>query len=477
MKHRITLLSALFAIFVFILPTFTTKASAASEWFLNDIPGFGGTLDRSAQNNSVAKEPYDFSTVSNMILSWICLISGCSNNPNAPHGYNGSALAGINGLMISMYSNPPARTYYAIKDFGQSLGFLPKQAYAQGVGFSGLAPLIPIWKVFRNIAYVLLAMVMIVIGFMVMFRRKIDPKTVVTVQNALPRIVLTLLLITFSYAIVGVLIDVMYVVLFLALGLFSSTGLLPAERFSPFALGGGTLGAQKTVDVITSGNLFQVFHFIFPGNAFTIFDMANKILSGSNWDILAQVALIIPSVLFGLLLSLALLFIFIRLFIMFLSAYVQIILALIFGPIQILIGAVPGVDGFGGWIKNLVSNIAVFPIAGIMFMLSIVFAEAATKGGGATNTFWAPPYYTLANQSVTAVTALFSIGVLMMIPSLANALKKAIKATGIPAGPGAILAPIGGATQQGIQTLYQFHFASQTLGTAGKWAKGKLGIK
>ncbi|MBI4029476.1 MAG: hypothetical protein HY376_03885 [Candidatus Blackburnbacteria bacterium] len=467
MRQRVAFVSALFAIFLFVLPRIQPKAFAQA-WFLSDPQSFGQTLEEAESSGRVQKEGYDMNTQVNMMNSLVCLISGCGTNPQSSLHYNKSALASINGLILSMYSNPPARTYYAIEDFGQSLGFLPK-VYAQGVGFSGLAPLLPVWKVFRNIAYVLLAIVMIVIGFMVMFRRKIDPKTVVTVQNALPRIVLTLLLITFSYAIVGVLIDLMYVVLFLALGLFTSTELLPAERFSPFALGGGTFGAQKTVDVITRGNLFQVFHFIFPGWAFSIFDMANKILTGSNWDILAQAVLIIPSFLFGLLLSLAILFIFIRLFIMFLSAYVQIILALIFGPIQILIGAVPGVDGFGGWIKNLVANIAVFPIAGVMFMLSIVFAEAATKGGGASNTFWAPPYYTLANQSVTAITALFSIGVLMMIPSLVGTLKKAIKAQGIPAGPGAILGPMGGVVQGGLGVTSQFYYTSQIWKNRPKW--------
>ena len=34
-------------------------------------------------------------------------------------------------------------------------------------------------------------------------RKKIDPKTVVTAQNAIQRVIIALILITFSYAIVG----------------------------------------------------------------------------------------------------------------------------------------------------------------------------------------------------------------------------------------------------------------------------------
>lgn len=451
MKQRVLFFSAIVTIFLFILPFSSGKVFAA-PWYLGDPQSFGQTLDNAASSNQVQKEGYDMSTQTNMMNSIICLISGCSKNPNSPVGYGHSALAGINNYISAIYTNPPASTYMAFQDVGHSLGFMPQPVYAQGVGFSGLAPLIPVWKVFRNIAYALLAMVMVVIGFMVMFRRKIDPKTVVTVQNALPRIVLTLLLITFSYAIVGILIDAMYLVLAIAFGLFKSTGFLPETRT---AIADINLAGASVRDVILSGNLFQVLFTIFPSGAFSIETIANTILSGGSSNIIAQVLLAAPSVLLMMVLSLALLFIFIRLFILFLTAYVQIILALIFGPIQILIGAVPGADGFGGWIKNLVANLAVFPIAGIMFMLSIVFIEIGSQSGGATNTIWAPPYYTLANQSVAAITALFSIGILMMIPNLTGSIKKALKTQGVPMGTGGALGVVAGGAQMLITPYIQ----------------------
>ncbi len=57
------------------------------------------------------------------------------------------------------------------------------------------------WKLFRNISYGLLAIVMLVLGFMIMNRRRIDQQTIVSVQFAIPRIVIALILITFSYPI------------------------------------------------------------------------------------------------------------------------------------------------------------------------------------------------------------------------------------------------------------------------------------
>src|SRR3990172_12628792 len=131
----------------------------------------------------------------------------------------------------------------------------------------------------------LLAFVMIVIGFLIMFRRQIDPHTVISIQNALPRIVLTLILITFSYAIVGLLIDLMYVILLLAYSLFESTGLIEAHRDTWF--GGSNLEMQKA---ITQGNLFTVFHAIFPQNIVSIFDMSFQ-LFGIDFQHLPDISL------------------------------------------------------------------------------------------------------------------------------------------------------------------------------------------
>ena len=62
-------------------------------------------------------------------------------------------------------------------------------------------------KAFRNFAYVLITLLFIIMGLMIMFRVKIDPRTVVSFQSALPKIIMALILVTFSYAIVGLLID------------------------------------------------------------------------------------------------------------------------------------------------------------------------------------------------------------------------------------------------------------------------------
>ena len=170
--------------------------------------------------------------------------------------YKESFAYGADSALAYLYAHPPASTYAFVKDMGQSLGFIPKSAYAQGVGFSGLTQLLPMWKAFRNIAYLLLAIFMIVIGFLVMFRKKIDPKTVVTVQNALPNIVVTLLLITFSYAIVGVLIDFMYLFIMIAVSILQP-------------ISNGAID-QNTANTFVSSNFWLVFRKMLGGGLSSI---------------------------------------------------------------------------------------------------------------------------------------------------------------------------------------------------------------
>src|SRR5581483_6429401 len=84
-----------------------------------------------------------------------------------------------------------------------------------------LSPLFPIWTYVRNLAYLCFVILFIFIGFMIMFRIKIKAQTVATIQNTIPRIIIAIILITFSYAIAGFLIDLMYVVI----GIFVYMGL------------------------------------------------------------------------------------------------------------------------------------------------------------------------------------------------------------------------------------------------------------
>jgi hypothetical protein len=82
-----------------------------------------------------------------------------------------------------------------------------------GYGYDGLKPIQSMWKASRDTAFSFFVLITIIFAFMIMFRVKINPQTVVSIQSAIPKIVIALLEVTFSYAIAGFLIDLMYVVI------------------------------------------------------------------------------------------------------------------------------------------------------------------------------------------------------------------------------------------------------------------------
>jgi len=123
----------------------------------------------------------------------------------------GGAIGGM-GNMITMLYTPPIHTSDYFQNLAQKFG-ISKTAYAQtgGKGFVGLQPLMGLWTSFRDIVYTLLVIVFVVIGIGVMLRLKIDPRTVMSIQNQIPKFIVGLLLVTFSFAIAGFLVDLMWV--------------------------------------------------------------------------------------------------------------------------------------------------------------------------------------------------------------------------------------------------------------------------
>ena len=137
-------------------------------------------------------------------------------------------LAENNNLFLTGFTTRPVSGIAYFKDIARRAKLVPEVS-AQGFGFSAANPVLGLWKMVRNVTYFLLILVIIVMSFMIMFRVKISPQTVITVQSALPKIIVALLLITFSYAIAGLLIDLMYVVIGLIAGMISSSGLVGGD--------------------------------------------------------------------------------------------------------------------------------------------------------------------------------------------------------------------------------------------------------
>ncbi|MDD3861202.1 MAG: hypothetical protein PHW83_13500 [Bacteroidales bacterium] len=220
-----------------------------------------------------------------------------------------------------------------------------------------------LWQKFRDMAYVVFVIVMIVIGFMIMFRSKLGGQTLVTIGNTIPSVIVGLILVTFSFAIAGLIID---------LG-----GLLTSFIRSMFSTG------QET-DIISIGRLGPLIGSIFTGSlntdgtfgfgitsAITDFIKSNALGLGLTFlnPIAAPIAVsgVIAMGLIGILLLLIVLGIVlvaaIKLLIVLYKAYFGVLINVVIGPLQILIGSFPGQKHMiTNWFLSVLRNVLVFPV-------------------------------------------------------------------------------------------------------------------
>jgi len=482
---QILFMRTIAAVLLFLTGLLTSSFSpvnAQSSWVFRP-PAVG--LDNAKKNDLLNKEgatAYD-SAVRLLVKSGeiMCTMNATTQDQTECERQNNEGVMRYPiKFMASMYTTPPASTYAFLYDAGQTLGFIPRQAMAQGagIGFAGLAPLLPIWKTFRNISYALLAIVMLIIGFMIMMRKKIDAKTVVNVQNALPKIIITLLLITFSYAIVGLLIDLMYFLIMIAIMIFKNSGMLPdyaTKELNTFITG----SIAQNVNIMPESELiWRIVFGVIPGDytgvLTTIGGMSVGAIAASLIGLATGSAAIGPVIgiaaglaypLVTLLISLFMLFLMIRLFAFFLGAYIKIILGLIFAPFQILGEALPGSNSFIDWFKAMVSNIIVFPVGAVMFLLAQVFMKFSDQSG----TLWHPPYSSLGSNSITSIAAIIALGILFSIPAIVNQVQELFKAKPLLNIGGVFGQATGPAIQTGTQIMSMLFYLNQLRGVG----KGK----
>lgn len=448
----------------------------------------GGATQRSPTEVGAARDNYETNgDVNSVILSsdmvsndmynvscMIGMVDACTNDPNKVQAYyNRSFIGAVNNTVALLYINQPANTSKYIAYLGQKAGIVTP-AYAQGLGFTGLSPILTLWTGFRNIAYGFLIIVTGAIGFMILFRMKIDPRTVITIQSALPRIVVTLIAITFSYAIAGILIDLMYIVMFLiftaistaiggipqfqnALGFF--TGGSTADLFSAvFAPSGASLNIWSS-----EGAVGDIAAMIGDTNIRIINGIIGAVLTPGGPFQIGKIGMAIGGFAAGgnslihLLVALAFLFAFIRILFTLLNAYIGILVAIIFGPLQLMFGAIPNNDSISSWFKNMIANIAVFPVVSTLLLLAILL----TNQIGKEPQFWRPPGLAGSFVGATAsrgIGGIIGMGMVFIIPNIAGALKEMLKAKSpLPIGAGTAASPITsvyGTVMGGASNLY-----------------------
>mgnify|MGYP001558217776 FL=1 len=285
----------------------------------------------------------------------------------------GNGVIGQLGKAIGFaYQSPPVSLGSYLADVRQNIEkhSLVKPAYAQGAGygFQNLLPVLPIWKAFRNVAYFVFILVFVLYGFMIMFRMKINPQNTASFQAAIPKIVMTLLIITFAYAIAGFLIDIMYVIFNLILSIFASSGMINVDNWWNskvilLASGQGGLLPSFIFSIATAiffvpSSLINVLTQL-PGAASLVIDL---VLTATGLGLILRLIIVI-----------AIGYSYMKLIFKLFEAYITVIIQVIFSPLILLQDVLPGSDAFGGWMRNIAANLSVFPVTMIMFLLSYIF--------------------------------------------------------------------------------------------------------
>jgi hypothetical protein len=291
------------------------------------------------------------------------------------------AIGSTINLTAMVYENPVASSTEFIADLKENIGlpFGAQKAYAQGLGFSSLRPVLELWRLFRNLAYFFFVVIAIIISFLIMFRSKIGGQTAVTVQQALPKIVISLILVTFSYAIAGLMIDLMYLVMYLIIGIFR--GVFPNGQIDA----GG--GPQALADIAFKNDIFTNgirLTSVAGDIATSMGTIVNNILNNLGWSTAtAGVVSFGAGIIFLLVLIVAIIVSLFRVFFELLKAYLGIFFSVIFAPIQLLIGALPGQNTFGTWLKGLIENLLVFPTLVLLIFIAYFFSKGSNVNGQA----------------------------------------------------------------------------------------------
>ncbi len=356
---------------------------------------------------------------------------------------SGGGAVGVMTGMISVLYTPPIHFNHYTQYLAQNFG-IAKKTYAQGVGYEGIRPLTRAWSVIRNIAYVFFVIIFVLVGVSVMLRVRIDPRTVMTVQNQIPKIIVALLLVTFSFAIAGFLIDLMWITIYLIVSLFtlgnppliSDPSIANKLAVNPFTfaneillggIGGIASGAGGSIGVVIvdAFNLPRIT--CSPGDVLCVI--------GSAVDpakLLGQFVFSLVSLAAFLILIIAVLWALFKLWFALLKSYILILVDIIFAPIWITSGLIPGSSsGFTSWLRSILANLMVFPLAIGMFMLGRFFMESFSVT--TSNSSFIPPL--LSNPGNTGIFGpLIGVGIILMLPNVIEISKGIFKPQGLAAG-------------------------------------------
>jgi len=488
----------LFILFIANLFIFTPSALAVNTTELNSN-NFNSTINtgafhddqlRSVYSMFYGMDPYGGLNYSHQVMAYVNE-QGQLTMKDTPVLSTGDAsngmLAKLGTTVATLYTPPTSSAEY-LANLGENIGIAPKPALAQEFGGSGnnvIKPILKLWTVTRNIAYMGFILVFMAAGMMIMFRQKLNPQTVIGIQQALPGIVVGLILVTFSYFIAALLVDMSFVGTKIVVEVFKSANMdnlygdtgseldttyNKSDAFYMFGKAGGgnflsnvggifgdtwgTIGPDLTHQQAASssdylatiiGGIFGPLGLI-VGCLFGAGTTCQSFQAGG-----ALVVSTLASILVPIILAIALMIQFIRLIIALLLSYIQILIYVVGGPIFIMISAIPGRGGLlSYWFKGILANALVFPAVFAGFLFAGMLLKYNFTAGGQMPLF--------GGIGTDIVKSLLAFAVLLALPSIPDMVKDAM---GVKSPQAFTKAAMGGfmggvgVGRQGVGTGYQ----------------------
>ncbi len=401
----------------------------------------------------------DFTTQNNQCLAYNLKTQTFSYAPKTTTGGGLIGLA-LGGVALTFHN--PINTSDYFQYLSENFGLIKQAHAANGIGFAQLSPITNLWLAFRNLSYLLFVIIFVVVGFAIMLRAKIDPRTVMTVENQIPKLIVALLLITFSYAIAGFIIDIMWVAIYFAINLFTQldptvlgkqTGSITASVTSnPYGFlngfygKGGFLGlpfqaAQgvgQISDVIIKGvlsaiqPLVDILAFFFYTPAWlgcliaSAFPGAPSFAQCINTS-LATLPAVISGIVAFLIFAIALLIAVAKLWWQLIKAYTLFLIFAIFGPIIIMSGVLPGSKtNFEYWLRHLLAYAIVFPTAIGIFLLGKTLMDVYSSAP--TGSLQVPPLIGIPSDAYAFLGVLIGFAVVMLAPQSLTMVQDALNA-------------------------------------------------
>ncbi len=338
----------------------------------------------------------------------------------------------------AIMDSPPASGVYYAMNILDNLTGRPVYAGSKGVNLfdPGMATVLKIWKSIRDISYLALSLVFLIVGLGIMLRVKLSSQTTMSITNALPKLVGVLILITFSYAIAGFVIDLMWVLEAVIIQWAKTAG-----------IGGWYMKPDVGTILQESWNHEIFYAWLKTGESHVGATVGLPLLVATIGGVLAFILGVVGSggilgigaLILGLIIVGGLAYISFKLLASLIKTYLNIVLLIIFSPLYILAGALPGNQGgFGNWLKNLIANALVFPALTLAFILAGEF----TKSGMALDEFGLPHI----GNAWGSPGFLLALGMLFVLPSIPDMVRQmfGIRGGGIGAAAVAAMAPIAG---------------------------------